>query len=264
MADQASLFGTAGRTDSAEVLADLEVDYTPPAVAVQMLLSLVDVFPSLLRARTVLDPAAGSGVWGRAVRAVYDHARAAHEGIVERQSQPLIFGADARASEIFNLEAAYDVGRIFDFDDLCDAWLEDLLDLVITNPPFSAFERGWWLTLRDSGMLAERGVVALLGLSQWGQSEGAAALLREWSPVLQIRAGGRIAYRGSGKADSRDYSLWVWAMDHGAPAGFRRRSWTVEQLPVLPPELRRWDSAAIPGTYPIDQALVERVRSAYL
>lgn len=272
MADQALLFGAAGRTDDGEVLSDFEVDYTPPAVAVQMLLALLEevgerfVAPCpvceneeaehdlcLARCPSVLDPSAGSGVWARAARAILGEST-------------FIAGAEPRESERANVVAAHNLGIVCDFDRALA--LEGplggtIFDLVISNPPFSAFKRGWWLDLLRSDRLHSGSVVAFLGLSQWGQSEEAADLLAEWAPSLQLRAGGRIAYRGDGKADAREHSLWAWLVGENERPK-RRKRWAVEQLPVLPAELRRWEPSAVPGTYPIDKALVERVRSDYL
>lgn len=262
MGSQAALFGATGRTDSAEVLADLEVDYTPVGVAVQMVLALLGNFPRLSVANAILDPSAGSGVWGRAVRAAYDYFGAAHP--------PMTFGSDTRASERANIRAAYDSAHGLPFAELVDRdthlspCLLPRFDAVITNPPFSAFESGWWLDLLRRGWLADRAVVAFLGLSQWGQSQAAEALLREWSPALQIRAGGRIAYRGDGKADAHEHSLWVWSTKHGRCVGPARPRWQVDQLPVLPTSLRRWSPEAVPGTYPIAPELVEQIAEGYL
>lgn len=262
MGDQAALFGASGRSDATEVLADLEVDYTPVGVAVQLLLALVGNFTRLSIADAILDPSAGSGVWGRAVRAVYRYFEATHP--------PTTYGSDIRASERANVRAAYDSAHGLPFAELVDRdthlspCLLPRFDAVITNPPFSAFESGWWLELLRRGLLADRGVVAFLGLSQWGQSQAAEALLREWSPALQIRCGGRIAYRGNGKADAREYSLWVWSTTHGRCVGPARPRWEVDQLPVLPTSLRRWNPEAVPGTYPIAPALVEQIAEDYL
>lgn len=110
--------------------------------------------------------------------------------------------------------------------------------------------------------LTATGAVALLGLSQWGQSAEAQAHLARWSPALQLRLGGRPAFRQDGKTDSREYSLWVWLRQ--APillrTSRRRPSWLTLQLDPLPLELRRWSPSAVPGTYPLDAALVEEVR----
>ncbi len=89
---QAHLFGAAGRTDAPDVLAELEVDYTPVAVAVQLLLGLKRWTWDKPR---ILDPAAGSGCWGRAARAVFG-------------ADAYLVGVEPRASERANVAAAYD------------------------------------------------------------------------------------------------------------------------------------------------------------
>lgn len=250
------LFGApAGRTDDADTLAALEADYTPPAVAVQCLLGLQATLHDLgvvFAPRRALDPAAGSGCWGRAMRAVLGPS----VGLV---------GAEPRATEAANL-ASYDAGLTMDFAALLRTGMPPF-DLVITNPPFSAFEPAnfWPLQLLESGLLHSGSVVALLGLSSWGQSEGAAATLRAWSPALQLRLGGRPAFRADGQTDAREYSVWVWSTADGRlrPMG-ARPFWRTVQLPTLPTGLRRWSPSAVPGTYPIDPELVAEIRGRYL
>ena len=247
---QAQLFGAAGRTDSPEVLADLEVDYTPSAVAVQLLLALNELAEIGGDPGRCLCPSAGSGVWARAMRAVFG-------------PEPVIVGVDARESERANLEAACDVAIIGDVtlpDTLGDF---DDFELVCDNPPFSAFSTFWPGLLLDSGRLAPGALVAFYGLSSWGLSAEAAQHLARWSPSLQIRVGGRIAHRGTTAADAREYSLWVWSLESlSSPP--ERPSWRTVQLPALPAAMRCWSPAAVPGTFPIDPALVAEIRARYL
>lgn len=267
--------GASGRTDDAETLAALEVDYTPPAVAVQLLLALRrervpglalgDFLPgqsAAMRGRwplTALDPSAGSGCWGRALAAVF------------ADTCPYLWGVEPRESERENISAAYDAVYFSDLedfvstlgarpvDDPMNGW-PPRFDLVATNPPFSAFARNWPAFLRDAGWLQDHAIVALYGLSQWGQSEDAIEAMRRWCPTLQIRVGGRIAHRGDGKADAREYSLWVWSMANRS-AGL---TWRTVQLPALPAALRRWSPSAVPGTYPLDAAFVDEIGAKYL
>ena len=265
--------GQTGRTDDAETLAALEVDYTPPAVAVQMLLALRAELGSLVPGWAgigsrrwpahALDPSAGSGCWGRALAAVFS------------DKVPRLWGCEPRETERANVSAAYDEVYFSDLEDFVatlgarpyadprNGW-PPRVDLVATNPPFSAFATGWPVLLRDAGWLQDDAVVALYGLSQWGQSEDAIAGLRRWCPALQIRIGGRIAHRGDGKADAREYSLWVWAMHGGKAQPAGRMGWRTVQLPALPTALRRWSPSAVPGTYPIDATLVSEIAGRYL
>jgi hypothetical protein len=247
LTSQAHLFGGEGRTDSAEVLADHEADYTPTAVALQLFLALVEQVPRVAYAARCLDPAAGSGVWGQVMRAVLDE-RARIDAI------------EPRASEVAGLTERHIYTRVAnDAFDASKLDPDDRYDVVATNPPFSAFKAGWWLDLFAAGRLHGEAVVAFLGLSQWGQTKAAEPLLKRWSPTLQIRCGGRPHFRGAEDgSDSREYCLWVWI--NGGVKKPVRVGWWTAQLPVLPSELRTWSKSAIPGTYPIDLALIAEVR----
>lgn len=247
---QAHLFGAAGRTDAPDVLADLEVDYTPVAVALQLMLTLER---DLRVAPRILVPACGSGGWARAARAVFPDS--------------YIVGVEPRASEAANVAAACDeafTGTLADFlAPRTPGSPMEPFDLIADNPPFSAFADFWPGLLLDSGVIAPGGRVALYGLSQWGQSSDAAGHLRRWCPSWQMRITGRPAHRANGQTDAREYSFWGWDVED---LDLRRTRpwWHTEQLPELPVAMRRWSPAAVPGTYPIEPALVAEIRRRYL
>lgn len=245
-----TLFGMEGRTDAPNVLAAYEVDYTPSAVAVQLALALDELADLGGDPGRCLCPAAGSGVWARALRAVFG-------------MDPVIVGADVRASEVANLADACDRIAIGDVTDQTVLGMWDGFGLVIDNPPFTAFSSYWPTMFIDHGRLAPDAVVAFYGLSSWGQSAEAAPHLARWCPSLQIRVGGRIAHRGTGAADAREYSLWVWKLASLRDSP-RRPAWHTVQLPALPAPMRRWSPAAVPGTYPIEPDLVTEIRTKYL
>lgn len=286
---QADLFTSAGRTDAPEVLAEHEVDYTPPPVAIHLLLGLELALRELgaddWTPHHAWSPSAGSGCWPRVMRVLWPHLH--------------ITGTDVRASELANLERACDVAGI------CDAFADDgptrgrLFDFIADNIPFSGFGapdfekrcRYWPAEIAARSMLAPSGLIMFYGLTQQFQTEDAAANLAIFPPFLCIRCGGRPQHRGVGTTrrieipeerrvvggpthetrknggDSREYCGWVWrASDYDADfaaRGPRRRrlcSWTTVQLPVLPHELRVWHPNAVPGTYTIEPALVDEVR----
>lgn len=262
---QADLFAEArrGRADAPEVLEALEVDYTPVAVAVavQLLAALVAEV-NLPTPSRILDPSAGSGCWPRAARAVFGE-------------QPFIVGVEPRASETPNIRAACNESHTLD----CATYLATLpgapivgppprprmspFDLICTNPPFTAFEAGffWPLEFLRAGIIHADSWVVLYGLTQWGQSDKAAPAMRAWQPSLQLRLGGRPQHRGKGNgADSREYSAWCWSARDGRERRSRLPSWRTVQLPVLDAPLRQWLPDDVPGLRPIDQALVERLR----
>lgn len=290
---QAHLFGAPGRTDDAGTLREYEVDYTPTGVALawglafadaMSLRTVLDVEPappvvdgdvlaveaevaiyesevrriaSLRRPRRILDPSAGSGVFGRVARALWPDA--------------YIVGVEPRESETQGLRAGpYNEVMPWALDDfMATLAMTDEFDVVLTNPPFSGFgtkrhPTPWWVQLDDAGLLSEDAALGFVGLTQWGQIERVAPFLEDWSPACQIRVGGRVGYRGDGEADLREYSLWCWGK---RDRGFHRARglgprWHVRQLRYLPRALLHWSPEAVPGTYPVSPALLERVRGA--
>ena len=248
MADQPSMFGASGRTDDAATLAALEVDYTPTGLAVQIVDQVMRRLPpvSTRRPLRVLCPAAGSGVFARAARAVIPGCS--------------IFTVEPRVSEAAGLMVAADDGLVGEFDPATLAEYVGPFDLVVDNPPFTWFTSAIWCDIRDAGLLADRGVIALLGLSQWGQGRASRDVLARWWPALQLRVTGRPAFRGDGKTDAREISAWCWRSRSVWEDRGDQGEWRTVQMPPLPPGLLRWDSTAIPGTFEIDAALVEEVR----
>jgi hypothetical protein len=269
-----SLFGEqTGRTDSPAELAEKQVDYTPIPVCVQVLLALEGYVVERPRC---LDPAAGSGAWCRAMRAVYPGC--------------YIVAVEPRESERANLEAAADEVFIGTFEEYL-ATNPEPFDLIAGNPPFAAaFSECFWpgLIFR-AGLLKPGGTLSFYGLSQWGQSADGSARLRVWSPSVQYRVGGRVEHRGKGAqtwakipkdklvpggpthelrdngGDSREYCHWVWHEDDRPNTlNMRRPSWTTDQLLEMPIDFRRWDPESVPGTYPVEPALVELIRERYL
>lgn len=269
---QVQIFGATGRTDSPAELKEKEVDYTPIAVCLQVLLALRGY---VVCGPRILDPAAGSGAWCRAARAVFPGC--------------WIVAVEPRESERANLEDAADevfIGTLEEYIATGPA----AFDLVAGNPPFSAFSKYFWpwLILRN-GLLKPGGSVIFYGLSQWGQSADGSSHLRIWSPSVQYRVGGRVEHRGKGTktwtkipkskckpggpthewrengGDSREYCHWVWhTNDKAMKLGMRRPQWCTEQLPEMPIGYRQWLPASVPGTYPIDPALVAEIRARYL
>jgi hypothetical protein len=266
-----NLFGEhEGATDDAETIADLEVDLTPTGAALAFGLMLDRVVTIESGSARILDPSAGSGIFGRVARVLRPKA--------------LINGIEPRESERPGLGSIY--------DNVQTRTLEEAIsriggpmphNLVLSNPPFSvAFggEKPWPLLLRESRWLSPTGVVALLGRSDFGQSEEAWSLLKAWSPVAAIRCGGRLGFRAEGEetmrpipkarrkpggptheprkngGDNRDHTLWVWSMRH-QPS---EPTWTTYQMPPLPAAWRKWRRGAVPGTYALDDVLVKQVR----
>lgn len=235
MTQEALFVEPTGRTDDAETLTKDEVDYTPEGGAVLGVMGLRLEMPERLsRVRRVLHPSLGSGVWARAIAACYP------------QTTPEIVGVERRESERQNVvEACPDGVYMMDFEEFIQIKHEPF-DFVIDNIPFSGFPRrdkkrrvdtwGWHIELLRAGLLTDDAVVAFYGLTQMGQGEAAQASMREWSPMLALRYGGRNEHRGEGTkrlapipkkyqvpggpthetrengGDSREYTLWVWSV----------------------------------------------------
>lgn len=274
---QPDLFGSArGRTDSPEVLKELEVDYTTEAITVQLLLAVQQTRPRF-RPRRALDPSCGSGVWARAMRAVFG-------------DDLMIAGVEIRESERVNVRNACNRSGIGDAlgplpRELLGAG-EDGYDLIASNIPFSGYEDGGWPdNFRERGLIAPHGILVFYGHTQWGQAESSVPTLETWSPAEQLRLGGRPQHRGKGTkhwakipkrrrvpggpthewresgGNSLECCAWVWELDDHRSG---RASWRTRQLPVLPIDMRRWTTDAVPGTRPIDQGLVDLIRRRYL
>lgn len=283
------LFDAAGRTDPQAVLEDREADYTPVPVALQGLMFAMRKVPRLHMVGDALDPSAGSGAFGRALRALLDE-------------RARIYGIEPRESEIAGLRAGGAYSNVcraeFDASEIRRTLVDERgvkIELAASNPPFTAYEPAtkaepdklpWWLDLRDRGCLHDRGVVLFLGLSQAMQGRDAYRMLQRWSPRWQLRCGGRPEFRVHGGyreveippkkrrpggpthkkvkngGDAREYSFWLWDMDYGHDMA--EPAWTTVQMPVLPKAYRVWDEKAVPGTYPVESSLVAEIRERYL
>jgi len=172
--------------------------------------------------RHMLDPSAGYGVFGAAMRQAFPDCTTTG---VESHHEcfPSLAGN-------YDYSYAMSLGRA----------LHDLrsehskFDLIITNPPFSkALE--WIAILRK--LLTHDGNLIFLapnGLGQRGRKRS--PLFADNLPKYQFRIMGPIEFKGPEKAaDQRDYSWWQWgrySSDY--------HTWLCGQLPWLLPSRRRW------------------------
>lgn len=143
--------------------------------------------PDGLTPTCILDPGAGTGVWGRAAR--------------ERYPGVTITGIDLRAVP---KPAGYTFWINADF--LRAATPQPAFDLVIGNPPFNvaeAFIRASLDLLEDGGVLMFLLRLAFLE----GQARGS-GLWSKTPPERVVVASRRIAFTGGSNPNS--YALYIW------------------------------------------------------
>ena len=230
-----------------ERLRDHSADFTPRPVvdqfAMWLLSKLVD---NECESFTMLDPAAGGGVFGQSFRAVA--RKLAMESTIDAY--------ELREEERANLERHYDAVTIgdalaIDLERISrpgeDVWLDDdemAYDLIATNPPFHLWKE-YLIAFRHR--LKPGGVLAFLGLSTWGQRSKAGVELfanEDYRPWGELRITGTLGFRGPGinpengkrwGTDTRNYSWWIYKP--GPPPG---PDWWSTNAELLPGCDRRW------------------------
>ena len=199
-----------------ERVKEYEIGLTPEPVVRQWLVRLRDI--EGMEPRTMLDPAAGDGVFGKVARGVWPDL---HIVGVEPREECWEY-LDANCDEVVR-------GTLEEYATGVHAF-----DIIATNPPFS-LALPWLPILR--GLLVDGGLLSFLHLSDLGQrGEANNKLFNANIPSFQNRIPGAIGFRGPGinpetgkkfGTDMRSYSWWMWEkMTH-------RRVWLSDQLPRL-------------------------------
>lgn len=136
----------------------------------------------------ILDPGAGSGVWGRAARRRFPNA--------------LITGLDVRCLE---RPRAYNFWYTGDFL-LSDR--DPAFDLVIGNPPFKYAEQ----FVRQSWALLEQGghIIFLLPLDLLSGQERKLNFWRRFPLKKCVVCSSRISFSGDGKSNATIYGFYIW------------------------------------------------------
>src|SRR5690606_25798747 len=192
-------------------------DYTPGPVVMQGVAALRDTL--LLDPCTVLDPSAGSGIFGQVFKHVWPKAHRV--------------GVEPKRGEAWYLRNNYDKYALQKFEDFEDEGTR--YDLVCTNPPFHSWEA---FVQKGLAMAAPGGWVVLLGLTSWGsRSTSGAALFKRHLPIAQLRIMGAVSYRTKGN-DTRDYCWWIF--QNSTPEDERSSSWIALNLPRLAGSDRKW------------------------
>ncbi len=220
-----------------------EVDPTPTGVVAQGLSTIASRLLAQARGAqppSILDPCAGSGVFGQQARLIFPGCRTT--------------ALELRDEERPWLRRNNDEVRIGDALQLVPS-LRESFDLATTNPAFSLTPL---LLPRLLRQVRGGGFVVLFGLNELG-SRGATsrALWLRYPPREQWRVFGTIRFRNginpnTGKpwgADMRSYSWWVWESDgQGRARPYDPDDPTARrttELPALDTSCRRW--SVIPG-----------------
>lgn len=164
---------------------DFDFYPTPLHVAVDALSFL----PTELEATRILDPGAGTGIWGRAARRLYPYAH--------------IMGYEVRTET--EKPNAYDVWRHEDF--LLSPPFEHS-NLVIGNPPYEyaeQFVRGGLDNLLSGGYL-----IFLLRLNFLESQARVKTLYRDYPPQTVIVRASRVSFTGDGQSNATAYAYFIW------------------------------------------------------
>ena len=215
-------------------LREYEADMTPLGAARQIVNTLWPRGACSPEPRVILDPAAGNGSIGIALR--------------ERFPMATLVAVEPRVECRPALERIYTHVNTMTLEQFACMSFPYLpctegffaFDAVITNPPFSMLRE---FIERGHRFVKASGSVTYLALSTFGQAHAWREILSQRPVIDQHRIGGRLSFRTgrtnpkTGKpygADQRDYSWWTWRPGYGVGM-----SWRCTQLPTLSASERR-------------------------
>lgn len=168
---------------------------TPPSFAACALDQLDgierDLLTPKLQVRTILDPGAGTGVWGAAAKG--RHPAAYLTGIELRE---------------------VDVPDVFDEwrnDDFLRFQTDERYDLIVCNPPFRHAET---FVRKALSLLDVDGIAMFLLRLNFleGQARGE-GLHREFPPYRVVVSSRRLSFTGDGATNATAYALFIWLRD---------------------------------------------------
>lgn len=163
-----------------------DFDFYPTPLAVAQ--DALTYIPLTTNPTCILDPGAGTGVWGKAARVLFPKAT--------------ITGVDLRPVP---KAPAYNFWFNGDFL-LMDA--TPAFDLVIGNPPYKYAEQ----FVRQSFKLLEQGgyLVMLLRLNFLESQTRATGLWRQHPPLEVVVSSKRVSFTGDGKTNATAYAYFIW------------------------------------------------------
>ena len=193
----------------------------------------INLIPRHYAPMKILDPGAGTGVWGLAAAKRWGFARI--HGVEIRETNPVVgVYSDWHAGSFLPLVPPKEPKRTGDpakDERLAEQYRFDLwasqqpvcgleghfYDLVIGNPPYKyaePFVRRALDRTRTHGY-----VVFLLRLAFLEGRDRSKGLWQEYPPQTVAVCGARPSFTGNGKTDATAYAVFVWQKDwHGTPA----------------------------------------------
>jgi len=142
---------------------------------------------------TILDPGAGSGVWGEAARHIWPGAYI--EGVeLQEEFEPSPYYNTWYAKDFLTYEETLDFRMKY--------------DLIMGNPPFKFDEE---FLDKSLNMLALDGMVIFLFRLAFLESQKRFDRYYIINPPVQVViSANRLSFRGDGKSDDTAYALYYW------------------------------------------------------
>lgn len=145
--------------------------------------------PYHVKPECILDPGAGTGVWGKAARKLYPEA--------------MITGVDIRPETM--RPSSYNFWVHGDFL-LMDK--QPAFDLVIGNPPYNRAEQ---FIRHSMAMLEPLGhLILLLRLNFLEGQSRSKGLYRHFPPKKVVVRSSRVSFTGDGQANATAYAYFIW------------------------------------------------------
>lgn len=184
---------------SAKALSNLpkrrDFDFYPtPLYVAQDALSFL---PSAFTPQCILDPGAGTGVWGKAARQVWKDTTITGIEIRPEATRPTAYNFWIAQDFLLTLP-------------------DTVFDLVIGNPPYNRAEQ----FIRHALAMLESGgyMIMMLRLAFLESKTRVRSLYRYHPPQTVVVRANRVSFTGDGQSNATPYAYFIWQKGwHGEP-----------------------------------------------